>query len=397
MIRISEAQAIVQENTPPLSDENVLLKDAAGRVLVEDVYADMDLPPFDRSQMDGYAVKANDTKNAPVKLTIVGESAAGKSWQGGELKEGEAVRIMTGAAVPKGADAVQKLELASENGETVEIFEAAEKKQNIVARAAEIEKGKIVLPKGDAITPSTVAILAAFGCAKVKVGKRPRVAVMSTGNEIVDVDETPQPDQIRNSNTPMLAVYAEQCGAVVKTLPIAGDEIEHLKSQIENANCDVLILTGGVSVGKYDLTKTALKELGAKIYFDKVALRPGKPTVFARLNDTLIFGLPGNPVSAAVTFHLFVRVALLQMQGATQPGLKSGTAVLGKSLKGAKERDSYVPAKLATDKKGSLIANPVKWGGSSDFISFAQADVLVFVPRGEILEEKEAAEIVFLL
>jgi molybdopterin molybdotransferase len=395
MIPISEAQKIVRENTANLEAETTALDTVVGRVLAENITADMDLPPFDRSQMDGYAVKAGDLKNAPVKLKIVGESSAGKSWRG-ELKHGEAVRIMTGAAVPKGANAVQKLELANEEGATVEIFEAAEKGQNIVPQAAEVESGRIVLEKGEIITASMIAVLAAFGYTTVKVGKRPRVAVMSTGNEIVDVGDTPDKDQIRNSNTPLLAVYAEQCGAVVNALPIAGDEIENLKSNIANANCDMLILTGGVSVGKYDFTKAALAELGAKIYFDKIALRPGKPTVFAKLADTLIFGLPGNPVSAAVTFHLFARAALLQMQGAAHPSPKSGTAILGNTLKGAKERDSYIPAKLTTDKKGSLIANPVKWGGSSDFISFARADALVFVPQGKILEEKETAEIVFL-
>lgn len=395
MISINEANKIVLDNTPHLGVETVALDSAVNRVLAENVCADMDLPPFDRSQMDGYALRAKDTANAPVTLKIVGESAAGSGWHG-KLKSGEAVRIMTGAAVPNGANAVQKLELARENGAAVEIFETTEKQQNIVARAAEVTRGKVVLQKGEIITASVIAVLAAFGCAKVKVGKRPRVAIMSTGNEIVDVAETPTADQIRNSNTPMLAAYAAQCGAAVKALPIANDEIENLKSKTQNQKCDVLILTGGVSVGKYDFTKEALKQLGAIIYFDKVALRPGKPTVFAKLGNTLVFGLPGNPVSAAVTFHLFARTALWQMQGAAHPCPRTGTAVLGKPLKGAKERDSYIPAKLSTDKNGLLLADPVKWGGSSDFISFAQADSLIFVPRGATLNADQAAEIVFL-
>lgn len=392
MISISAAVQLVRENTPQLEAETIALESSVGRVLAEDVCADMDLPPFNRSQMDGFAVKASDTKNAPVRLRIVGESAAGTSWHG-KLKAGEAVRIMTGAAVPEGASAVQKLELAAENGEFVEIFESANKGQNIVPHAAEVQKGATVLRTGDIVTAENISLLAAFGYAAVKVGMRPRVAVLSTGSEIVHVSETPSADQIRNSNTPMLCAYAERCGAIVEALPIAGDEIENLKSAIKNAACDVLILTGGVSVGKYDFTKAALHELGAEIYFERVALKPGKPTVFARLNKTLIFGLPGNPVSAAVTFQLFVRSAILQMQGASETELKTNFAVLAKSLKGAKERDSYLPAKLTTDKKGCLIATPLKSGGSSDFVSFAQSDALVFVPQGKTIAAGEVVTI----
>ena len=395
MIPVSEAVKIVKQNTPKLETETVALESVCNRVLAEDVFADMDMPPFNRSQMDGYAVKSSDTKNAPVRLRIVGESSAGKSWSG-TLKSGEAVRIMTGAAVPEGASAVQKQELTEEFGEFVEIFEPANKGQNIVPRAAEIEKGKIIFKTGEIVNQYMIASLAAFGRSEIKVGKRPRAAILATGNEIVEVNQIPNQDQIRNSNTPMLRVYAENCGAIVESLPIANDEIENLKSKIQNPKCDVLILTGGVSVGKYDFTKLALKELGVQIFFEKVALRPGKPTVFAKLNDTLIFGLPGNPVSAAVTFHLFARSALLQMQGAAETDLKTGFAVLTKQLKGSKERDSFIPAKVSTDNRGRLLAEPLKWGGSSDFVSFARADALVFVPADKTLPAESIAGIFFL-
>lgn len=399
MISLAAALAIVKQHTFPLESEMVGLETVCGRILAQDIFADMDLPPFDRSQMDGYALRASDTKNTPVRLKIVGESAAGKSWSG-EVKPGEAVRIMTGGAVPAGASAVQKLEEAREGagGEFVEIMEATNKGQNIVLRGAETEKGALIFSAGESVNAGMIASLAAFGYAKVLVGRRPKVSVLATGNEIVDADQIPGKDQIRNSNSPMLRVFAESCGAIVKSLPIAVDELENLKSVIKQAaaGSDVLILTGGVSVGKYDLTKLAFGELGARIYFDKIALRPGKPTVFGRLNDTLIFGLPGNPVSAAVTFYLFARTSLRQMQGASETELKTGCAVLNKNLKGVKERDSYLPVTISTDKQGQLVADPIKWGGSSDFISFAKADALVFVPQNTSLLAGEAALIVFL-
>jgi molybdopterin molybdotransferase len=395
MISIDQALKIVKENTPRLSSEIVPLEQVVNRVLAENVAADMDMPPFHRSQMDGYAVQASDTRRAPVRLKIVGESAAGKSWSG-TLKRGEAVRIMTGAAVPKGANAVQKLELTNEANDFVEILEPANKGQNIVPQAAEIRRGETIFSAGEIINQNMIATFAAFGFANVRVAKRPRTAIMATGNEIVDFDKTPGKDQIRNSNSPMLKVYAEQAGATCDVLPSAGDEIENLKAKIASQSADVFILTGGVSVGKYDLTKAALRELGAKILFEKVALRPGKPTVFGLLDDCLIFALPGNPVSAAVTFQLFVRPALFAMQGANEIKPKTAQAVLAAALKGTKERDSYIPVRLTFDKRGILIAEPLKWGGSSDFVSFARADALAFVPAARALKAGDTTQIVLI-
>jgi molybdenum cofactor synthesis domain-containing protein len=229
-----------------------------------------------------------------------------------------------------------------------------------------------------------IATLASFGCAQVKVGKRPRVSVMATGSELVDVDRKPGHDQIRDSNNYTIAAYAALAGAIVERLPLAGDDTGGLKRQIASAaeGCDVLITSGGVSMGVYDFTKAALKELGAEIFFERVALRPGKPTVFARLGDCLVFGLPGNPVSVAVTFNLFARAAIRAMQGATQPCLREETAVLAKAVRGSVDRESYLPAILHTDEKGTLLAEPLKWGGSSDFVSFARATALINVPAG---------------
>lgn len=397
MISISDALKIVSENVSQIETETIELSEVCGRVLAEEIRADMDLPPFDRSQMDGYAIRAADAENAPVKLKIIGESAAGAGWRG-ILKAGEAVRIMTGAPVPAGADAVQKLELAREENNFVEIFEPVKIAQNIVRRASEIEAGATLFNAGAMVNAAMIASLASFGYAKVKVTRKPRVSILATGSELVPIEQKPAQDQIRNSNSLTLKVYAGKCGASCEILPIAGDEIEHLKSQIENAveAADVLILSGGVSVGKYDFTKTALRDLGAQILFERVALRPGKPTVFGRLNDCLIFGLPGNPVSAIVTFNLFVRTALLRMQSATDCELKSGYAVSGGKFKGTNGRDSFLPARLSTNEKGQLVAENLRWGGSSDFVGFARADALVFVPQGATIEVGSIVKIAFL-
>ena len=213
-----------------------------------------------------------------------------------------------------------------------------------------------------------------------------------------EIDQTLEKDQIRNSNSIMLKSLAENSGAVAAVFPTIGDDLSDLKSQISDAaaQADIVVTTGGVSVGKYDLTKLALSELGAEIFFDKVALKPGKPTVFAKLGKTFIFGLPGNPVSAAVTFHLFVRPMMMLMQNASESGLRSGHAVLGERARSTKDRDTYLPARLETDKTGKLIANPLKWHGSSDFIGFAKAEALIVVPKGETREKGEVANITFI-
>ena len=398
MITISEAIEIVRAQTARLSAEDVTIDAARGRILAEDIVADTDLPPFDRAQMDGYAVRAADVAKVPTHLRIAGESAAGAGWHH-EMKAGEAVRIMTGAPVPAGADAVQQVELTRENDSLVEILESVEPGRSIVRQASEIKSGEIVLRAGEEINAAMIATLASFGYAKVKVAQRPRVAVMATGSELVDVDQTPGQDQIRDSNNHTIAVYAEMSNAIVERLPLAGDDTEELKRQVSRAaeHADILVTSGGVSMGVYDFTKAALKELGAEIFFERVALRPGKPTVFARLGKTLVFGLPGNPVSVSVTFNLFVRTALLAMQGAAQTTLPDDHAVLARTLKGSIDRESYLPATLLTDEKGTLLAQPLKWGGSSDFVSFARATALINVPAGGGIMESGTAVKIFRL
>jgi molybdenum cofactor synthesis domain-containing protein len=245
-----------------------------------------------------------------------------------------------------------------------------------------------------------MAALASFGYAEVSVRRRPRVAVLATGTELVPVGERPGEDQIRDSNTYSLAAYARLAGALVERLPFAGDDPELLRREIAEAasRSDELVLSGGVSMGRYDFTKAALRELGAEIFFERVSLRPGKPTVFARLpgeKQTLVFGLPGNPVSVSVTFNLFARTALRAMQGALSPALAEETAVLTRPAKGAAERTSYLPAALSTDEVGRLVAEPLKWGGSSDFVAFARAAALLIVPAGvKSLEAGSVARVV---
>ena len=384
MISVAEAIQIVRQQTAPLSTEQVRIEQALGRVLAEDVVADTDLPPFDRAQMDGYAVRSQDVREAPARLRIVGESAAGNGWRH-QLEEGQAVRIMTGAPVPAGADSVQQVELTHElkDGTIVELLETVETGKSIVERGAEIKAGDVVLRAGMTINAAMMAVLAAFGYARVTVFRKPRVAVLATGTELVAVDQKPGQDQIRDSNNYSISAYAELAGAVVERMPLTADETSLLKNQLTAAaeRCDVIVTSGGVSMGVYDVTKAALKGLDAEIFFERVALRPGKPTVFARLpNGTLVFGLPGNPVSVSVTFNLFARTALLAMQGVNEPALKRETAVLARSVKGTTDRESYLPAQLMTNDDAELVAFPLKWGGSSDFVAFALTTALVVVP-----------------
>ncbi|HEX8635460.1 MAG TPA: gephyrin-like molybdotransferase Glp [Pyrinomonadaceae bacterium] len=396
MIPVSEAIRIIEAQTPRLPAETVALAGARGRVLAEDVVADTDLPPFDRALMDGYAVRAADTEgatmDAPARLAVAGEAAAGAGWRG-ELRPGEAVRIMTGAPVPAGADSVQQVEVTreTEGGAFVEIERATAPGQFITKRATEVTRGETVLRAGETINAAGMAALASFGYARVRVGARPRVSVLATGTELVEVGAQPGADQIRDSNTYSLLAYAEAAGARVERAPFAADDAELLARLIgESAErADVLVLSGGVSMGVYDFTKTALNQLGAEIFFERVSLRPGKPTVFARLGRALVFGLPGNPVSVSVTFNLFARTAIRAMQGAHAAALVEEQAVLGRSARGAAERASYLPATLRTDGAGRLIAEPLRWGGSSDFVAFTRADALVIIEAGARTVEAE--------
>lgn len=419
MISIEEAIKLVDREAFCLGTEMVDLYLSPGRVLAENVKADMDLPPFDRSQMDGFAVRSEDTRNSPSHHRIIGESVAGHGFDR-HLKKGEAVRIMTGARVPVGADSVQKVELTKENYGFVEIQEPTNQGQNINVAASEIKKGAKLFAKGEVVTDQMVAALASFGYREVKVFERPHVTIFATGTEIVEIDETPHRDQIRNSNSALLYALATSAGADAEVLPLVHDDFESLKARIAQAvglvvevpisefrirgrgrgragaKPKIVLLTGGVSVGDYDFTKPALKELGAEFYFEKVALKPGKPTVFARIGNVLIFALPGNPVSVAVTFALFARRAIARAQGSNSPDLETGHAVCSEAIAGAGKRDCLLPVSLRIDDDARLRIEKLRFTGSSNFVAFSRAQALVHVPRGSKLQKGDVARVYYL-
>jgi len=381
MITVDQALSVVLDRVEGLSSETVALEYAHRRVLAEDVIADIDLPPFDRARMDGYAVRSVDVAVAPARLRVIGEVPAGARFDG-EIHSGEAVKIFTGAPIPDGADAVQKVEVTQADGDTVEITEPVSQGQFITPRASEIAAGEIVARAGHEVGAAEEAVLASFGYSSVRVGRRPRVAVLSTGSELVEVSTRPSAAQIRNSNTYTLAAYAAQAGAVVDRLGIVKDTPEATRDALTRAsdNCDIVITSGGVSMGDYDLVKAALLEIGAEIYFDKVIIRPGKPIVFARLGSTFFFGLPGNPVSTSVTFNVFVRPAIRSMQGAASPTLPIVNAHLSRPVKDKSSRRSFLPARFYVD-AGRAMVEPLKWGGSSDLVAFMRASGLIIVPE----------------
>ncbi|HLF83902.1 MAG TPA: gephyrin-like molybdotransferase Glp [Blastocatellia bacterium] len=379
MITVDQATNIVLDRIQPLGAETVPLEQAHRRILAENVRADIDLPPFDRTRMDGYAVRSSDVITAPVKLRVIGEIAAGAQFEQ-RVNAGEAVKIFTGAPVPAGVDAVQKVEVTRLKGDTVEILEAVTPGQFITPHASEVASGDVVAEAGREIGPAEMAVLASFGYAGVSVGRRPRVAVMSTGSELVDVSSKPSGAQIRNSNSYTLAAYAERAGARVDILGTVDDALEATRDALTRAadNCDIVITSGGVSMGDYDLVKAALKEIGAEIFFDGVIIRPGKPIVFARRGKTYFFGLPGNPVSTSVTFNVFVRPAIRKMQGEASPGLPTVSAQLSRIVRDSSSRRSYLPAWLFIE-EGRAMVEPLKWGGSSDLVAFMRANSLIVV------------------
>jgi len=397
MIPVSKAFEILDREVSPLGTERVDLCDALGRILAEEIVADSDLPPFDRSQMDGYAIRAKDTRKLPANLKVVGESAAGRGWHR-EIRRGEAVRIMTGAPVPPGADAVQKIELAKELKGLVSLIDPVTKGLNIVPKGSEIKQGEVVLRPGSCITAEMIATPAAFGYAKVRVAKRPSIAIVPTGSEIVPVGKKPKVDQIRDSNSVMLKALCLRAGIEATVYSSVGDDLVSLTNTIVSAagNADIVVTTGGVSVGKYDLTKAAFVKMGAKLHFERIALKPGKPAVFAKSRKKLFFGLPGNPVSAAVTFYLFVLRAIMLMQSASNVSLERGFAIVKSPLHGNRYRDIYVPGGLATSADGRVMAVPVEWGGSSDLVAFAKARALIVVPKATSYAAGDVAEVLFL-
>jgi len=363
----------------PLGVETVPLASARGRVLAADVLADRDSPPFDRSAMDGWAVRAEDVAAAPRTLPVTGQIRAGVEPPG-PLRPGSAVQVMTGAPVPAGATAVLPVERSRSGGEgLVELLEAPVAGAHIARRGSEVRAGDRVLESGQWLGPAQLGVLAAFGVASVAVGRRPRVAYLVTGDELVAVDATPRGAQIRNSNGPVLEHQIREAGGDPSSLGVAPDDLEATAAALARGlDADVLVVSGGVSAGVYDLVEEALARFGVQVVFDRVAVKPGAPLVFGHRGGCLVFGLPGNPVSAQVTFELFVRPAILALQGArllTRPRLEA--ELLG-PLRNRSKRRAFLPVRLRFE-AGRALVEPIPSRGSADLVAHARANALAIL------------------
>ncbi len=316
MINAYEAISIVEKCVRPLSKESVAISNVLNRVLAEDIIAGEDVPSFDNAAMDGYAVRFEDLASVPVTLKIVGEIPAGVV-SSHSMKSGEAMSIMTGAVIPHGCDAVIQQEWTERaNGAQIKILKSVNRAHNIRRAGADIKKGSMVLSSGTQLRPQEIGVLASLNRTTVPVYRTPVVAILTTGNEVLDIGIPMQPGKVRNSNTYVLSSLAKQCMCTVMDLGIARDDVNDLKKKLSKGfDADMLITSGGVSVGKYDLVKDILVEAGVNIQFQKVNIRPGMPLLFGMKDATAVFGLPGNPVSSMVTFLKFVKPALMKMSG----------------------------------------------------------------------------------
>lgn len=362
--------------------ERIATLEAAGRVLAEDIPADRDYPPFARSARDGFAVRAEDL---PGTLEVIGEVRAGEMFHG-SVGAGQAVEIMTGAPLPDGADAVVMVEHTSRDGSRVIIDRTHKPGDNFNPRGIEAKQGTTVLSAGTRLGFAEVATLATVGRERITAYKKPRVAILPTGDEIVGVGETPQSFQIRNSNAWSMAVQAARAGAEPVILPIARDTFEAtMKLVKQGLECDMLLLSGGVSAGKYDVVEQVLAELGAEFFFTRVAIQPGQPVVFGRAQSKFFFGLPGNPASTMVTFEIFARAAIELLGGASVAPLPFLEAKLTKEFRQKTGLTRFLPARVAP---GGEFVEPVSWQGSGDVAAIARANAfLVSEPDREVWAE----------
>ena len=391
LLTVDEALALVLSRVPPPVEADQLadLDYATGNVLFEDVHADGDFPAWPRSRVDGYAIRADET---PGSFDVVGEVPAGKA-PGERIATRQATRIFTGGAVPHGADAVVKQEDVRVEGGRLIVDERVPADENVTAQASECAAGSIVAARGTVITPGVTGVLASVGRAKVRVARRPPVSILPTGAELVPVDEIPAPGRIRNSNAPALMSAMWGYGGWPEALPIGPDERPALDDALKTALAKdpaILLLTGGVSVGDYDLVPAALAAVGVERVFHGVSLQPGKPIWFGVRGSTLVFGLPGNPVSALVNAALFVRPALRKMSGRADVVPETLVATLGASVGAGTWRRRYVPARTHCDAEGRLVAAPVPFAGSGDVFGFSRADALIVVPEDS--PRREAGE-----
>lgn len=354
---------------PPI--EIVDLREADGRVLAAPVYADRDYPPLNRSMRDGFAVRAAD---APGTLTVIGEVRAGELFDG-EVQAGHAVEIMTGAPVPAGADAVVMLEHVRVDGDLVIIDRHLSPGLNVSPRGCDAIAGSEVLHAGQLVGYPEVAVLATIGTLRVPVFRRPRVAILTTGDEILEAGADPLPHQIRDSNAWSLAAQVRRAGGDPFVLPAAPDSVQQTTDLVgEGLKADLLLISGGVSAGKYDLVEGVLAEYGGEFYFNRVLVQPGQPLVFGRVQETFVFGLPGNPASTMVCFEVFARAAVELLGGQEQPMLPLTEAVLSAEFRHRPGLTRFLPASLSAD--GTSVT-PVPWSGSGDVMALARANAFL--------------------
>ncbi len=415
----AEARRCVEEYASrliPTEPEMLSLLESAGLVLAEDLLADRDFPPFPRSTRDGFAVRATDLSSLPAKLKCVGEIKAGASLADSRVKvaKGEAAEIMTGAPVPDGADAVVMVEYTHRDGNVVTVERAVEAGENIVAKGSEALKGDLMVERGTRVNHTTVAIAAAVGRAEVAVYRRPRVAILATGDELVDINLRPGPNEIRNSNSYSLAAQVQASGGEPMLLPVARDDAGELAILLRKGlQADLLLITGGVSMGKYDLVEQVLASLEAKLFFTGAMIQPGKPVVFGEVASagavqgkaakegvaagkvvreraaegdgksgrraTPFFGLPGNPVSTMVTFQLFARPVLDALSGARPQPLAFAQAKLKNDLTSKIGLTRFLPAKLSGNDAQPEV-ELLHWHGSGDLMAVSRSNCYIVVP-----------------
>jgi molybdopterin molybdotransferase len=369
-----------------LATERVALLASANRVLAEAVVADRDQPPFDRATRDGFAVRALDVRGG--SLRVAGQVRAGERWQGGALEGDTAIEIMTGAPVPEGADAVVMVEHVVRADGAVRLLEGRTIRagENVVLRGSEARAGQVVIPVGTVMEAAEIALAAACGQAMVTVFRRPRVAILATGDELVELDVVPEEQQIRNSNSYGLAALVERAGGEAVRWPIAPDRRGELERMMREAReCELMVLSGGVSMGEYDLVEEVLLGLGAEFFFTGVRMQPGKPVVFGRLPAKgefpaqFFFGLPGNPISTQVTFHCFVEPLLRAMSGSAVQGPRFVQAAVAEEIAGKAGLMRVLPARLTTDRVRPEV-KVVGWQGSGDLAANARANCYAVLP-----------------
>jgi molybdopterin molybdotransferase len=383
MISVDEALKIILESVSPLASEEVTTIESLGRTLAGDIYSDCDLPAFNYSAMDGFALISSDTKGASSssgrKVKKVGEHRAGVEAPL-RVEKGQAVKIMTGALIPAGADAVIMVENTEETDDCVVVFEEVEKGKNIRLAGDDLRKGDLVMPQGTLIDAACVGMLASLGRVKITVTKRPRVAILATGDEVVGIDEEVRPGKVRNSNAYSLHCQVLKAGGIPVNRGIAADDIENLRHSLKAClDCDIIITSGGVSMGEYDYVRDIMIGLGLEEKFWKVAMRPGKPNLFGVIDGRPFFGLPGNPVSSMVGFEVFIRPALQKMLGGKNRAIEVD-AFLQEDVRKKKGLRFFIRA-LTSWEEGRYVTRTTGPQGSGILSSMVIANSLMILPE----------------